>query len=400
MQSCDYLIVGGGVIGLSVARELRARLPKARLILLEKEAGPGFHASGRNSGVLHAGFYYSADSLKARFTREGNRLLHEYCLDKGIPVNRCGKLVLARNESEAAQLDVLLSRARANGVELTAVDEKEAREIEPRARVFGNRALWSPTTSTLDPLDVLKEMEKELRASGVEFHYQTQFLANRRDHVETTAGKFAAGYVVNCAGLYADKVARAFGFSEGYGILPFKGLYLYSSEPEGSLRTNLYPVPDLQNPFLGVHFTLTAAGKVKIGPTALPALWREQYDWSSRFNLGELTEIAARLGGLFFRAGFAFRRLAAEEVRKASARHMAALASSLATGVDAKHFKVWGKPGIRAQLLNLKQRTLEMDFVVEGDARSYHVLNSVSPAFTCSFPLARHVVEDIQRKRS
>ncbi|NIP72585.1 MAG: FAD-dependent oxidoreductase, partial [Gammaproteobacteria bacterium] len=213
--------------------------------------------------------------------------------------------------------------------------------------------------------------------------------------VRTSAGVFEAGYVVNAAGLYADRIARDFGFSEHYRILPFKGLYLYSDEPPGAIRTNIYPVPDLRNPFLGVHFTVTADGHAKIGPTAIPAFWREQYTGFANFSLGELVDILVRQAGLFFGSSFDFKSLAVEELRKYVRSHLVKLAGALMEDVRPAHYKRWGKPGIRAQLLDVKQRKLEMDFVFEHDDRSMHVLNAVSPGFTCSLPFAHHLCEHI-----
>lgn len=196
--------------------------------------------------------------------------------------------------------------------------------------------------------------------------------------------------------MYADTIGRDFGFSKHYRILPFKGLYLYSNEPAGSLRTNIYPVPDLRNPFLGVHFTVTAKGAVKIGPTAIPAFWREQYKGVENFNSTELIEILFRQAGLFFSSNFDFKRLAWEEIQKYSRSHLVSLASNLLQGVRKSQYKKWGSPGIRAQLLDLRGKKLEMDFVVESDNKSMHILNAVSPAFTCAFPFAEYVCQKIE----
>ena len=201
--------------------------------------------------------------------------------------------------------------------------------------------------------------------------------------------------MVNAAGLYADKIAQDFGFSRDYRILPFKGLYLYSNEPTGAFQTNIYPVPDLRNPFLGVHFTVTAEGKVKIGPTAIPAFWRENYKGLTNFNFNELMEIIFRQAGLFWSSDFDFKNLAFEELKKYSQAKLVSLASSLAEGVGIKSFKKWGEPGIRAQLLNIRDKKLEMDFVTEGDERSLHILNAVSPAFTCTLPFADFACDKI-----
>ena len=391
-RHADFLVIGGGVIGLTIARELKSRYADARVLVIEKEPALARHASGRNSGVLHAGFYYSADSLKARFCRDGNRALREYCEARGLPIRRSGKLVVARDASELPRLDELFRRAQANGVEVERVSEAEALKIEPRVKTY-ERALWSPTTATIDPVRVVEAMHRDAVAAGIEVCTGVAYRGRRQDRVLTSDGALAAGFVVNAAGLYADRIARQFGFARQYRILPFKGLYLYSSEPEGALRTNVYPVPDLANPFLGVHFTVTVDGHAKIGPTAIPCLWREQYGWLENFRAGELLEVLGASVGLLFRAGFDFRGLAREEIRKYHRPHLVAKASELVRGVRREDWKTWGAPGIRAQLLDVRRRMLVMDFCTEGDDASLHVLNAVSPAFTCSIPFSRYVCD-------
>lgn len=388
----DFLVIGGGIIGLSVARELKRRYADCAVTLIEKEPACALHASGRNSGVLHAGFYYTADSLKARFTRDGNRELTAYCDARGIALNRCGKLVVAQSAADLPALDELLRRGRANGVPIESISADDAKRIEPRVRTV-DRALYSPTTSSVDPLRLMQAMEQDAAAEGVTVRHGVRYLGRRTDAIWTSAGAMQAGYVVNAAGLYADQIAHDFGFGKKYRILPFKGLYLYSDEPPGAIRTHIYPVPDLRNPFLGVHFTLTADGHVKIGPTAIPAFWREQYGGPDNFRLTEFLDIAWRQMGLVMRSGFDFTRLAIDELRKASRAQMVARAATLADGVKAAHYRRWGRPGIRAQLADIEQRRLVMDFVCEGDGRSLHVLNAVSPGFTCSLPFARHVCD-------
>lgn len=396
MQTCDFLVIGGGVIGLSIARELRRRRTDARVLLIEKEPSCGSHASGRNSGVLHAGFYYSPDSLKAKFTRLGNERLTAYCEEKRIPLNKCGKLVVAKDATDLPALDELLRRGQINGIELQTMTDIEAKSIEPRVKTY-QRALFSPRTSTVKPLQVIEAMQQDAIREGVTIQCGTAYRGRQNSAVRTNRDTIEAGYVVNAAGLYADRIAMNFGFSEKYRILPFKGLYLYSDEPPGSIRTNIYPVPDLRNPFLGVHFTITADGNTKIGPTAIPALWRENYKGMGNFNVGELVEVASRGLGLLAGAGFDFRRLAVEEVAKYSRRRMVSLASRLAEGVDERNYQTWGRPGIRAQLLDITKRKLEMDFVLEGNDRSMHVLNAVSPAFTCSLPFSSYVCDHIDK---
>ncbi len=382
-------------MGLSLALEIRRRLSAPRVVLLEKEPEVGLHASGRNSGVLHAGFYYGSDSLKARFCREGNRFWTEYCVDRGLPIRQCGKLVVATEPAEVAGVYELIRRGRANDVDVRAVSPEEVADIDPLVRAEG-RALWSPTTSSVDPSALVQSLASDARDRGIEILTSTPFRSVGRQGLETGAGRLSAGYVVNAAGLHADAVARRWGFSQDHTILPFKGLYL-KSRGLLPLKTHVYPVPDLRFPFLGVHFTLAADGAVKIGPTAIPAPWREGYGGLSGFRLAQAVEVGVQGARLFISDAFNFRRLAVQELKKRSRSTLVRMAQRFVrTPVPASGWS-WGPPGIRAQLLNTRTRSLEMDFRVEGDDRSMHVLNAVSPAFTCAQPFAGHVVDLMER---
>ena len=392
----DFLVIGGGIIGITIALELKKRYRDCSVTVLEKEQAPGQHASGRNSGVLHAGFYYAANSLKARLTRDGNRELKEYCLRHAIPVNQCGKLVVAKNEAELAGLDTLFKRGHANSVEVEMISAAEARTIEPRVRTF-ERALYSPTTASVSPGDVMQQLGKDLVQEDIRLFTGARYLHHRNNQVVTSQGSIDAAYIINAGGLYADKIARDFGFSQDYSILPFKGLYLYADAEAGRLATQIYPVPDIHNPFLGVHFTITVDGHIKIGPTAIPAFWRENYTGLNGFNWNEFLEIAGLELKLFLANDFGFRRLAVQEMRKYFRTRLVQLASEMVEGIQERHFRQWGAPGIRAQLINIHTRRLVMDFCFEGDAKSFHVLNAVSPAFTCAMPFSRLLVDEIER---
>jgi len=395
-ETTDFLIAGGGVLGLTLALEIKSRFPDCTVVLLEKEDKTGLHASGRNSGVLHAGFYYSADSLKAKLTRQGNKEMTEYCLSHNINVNRCGKLVVTCNEKELSVLHELASRGKDNGVELEIISEEDARVIEPRVKTF-EQALFSPTTSSIDPRKVMQALSHDANTAGIRILTGVMYESSEGKTHHTNKGKIQSGYFINAAGLYADKIAKHFGFSQGYTILPFKGLYLYSSEPEGSLRTNIYPVPDIDQPFLGVHFTLNADNKIKIGPTAIPAFWRENYQGISGFNFREFAEIFSTEVNLAIHNNFGFRQLAMNEIQTIYTPKLVKLASRMLEGVVAENYRQWAAPGIRAQLVNTRTQQLEMDFRYEGDDQSFHVLNAVSPAFTCAFPFSRMLVDKIEQ---
>ncbi|UCF18239.1 MAG: L-2-hydroxyglutarate oxidase [Gemmatimonadota bacterium] len=394
--SPDILVIGGGVIGLRLALEVKRRAPGSRVTLIEKERRCGLHASGRNSGVLHAGFYYAADSFKARFSREGNARLTDYCAERGLRIKRCGKLVVASDASQLGTLEELLRRAERNGVELQKITASEASEIEPKVKTH-ERALYSPSTSVIDPAEVMSAFAGEAEAAGVDIRTGTAYLGRRNGSLLTGDGPIAAGYVVNAAGLYADRIARDFGFAEHHTILPFKGLYLESRPGSYALNTNIYPLPNLGTPFLGVHLTVTVDGRVTIGPTAVPALWREQYRLFDNFKIREFLQIFGLESRMFLGDRASFRSVALREIPKYYKPRMVRQAAALAHGVRATDFKTWAPAGIRAQLVDLRDYRLENDFRLEGDERSLHVLNAVSPAFTCALPFAEFVADEIER---
>lgn len=397
-RTTDFLVVGGGILGLALALELKRRQEDSSVTLLEKEPACGLHASGRNSGVLHAGFYYSADTLKAQLTREGNRRLAAYCSERGLRLDRCGKLIVAKDADDLPGLEELRRRGNANGVPLEVLSVDDIRRLEPLARTY-EWALFSPTTATVDPAEVVGSLVRDARAAGIVLLTGVAYQGRGRGRgVLTSAGTIDAGYVVNAAGLYADRVARDFGFSERYRILPFRGRYLVAPPGGLSVRTHVYPVPALANPFLGVHVTRCVDGSVKIGPTAAPAFWREHYSGWRNFKLGECLSIAARELGMLVRDDCGFRRLALAELRAYGRPALLRRAAALVDGVRPARFRRWGSPGIRAQLFDVRERRLEMDFRYEGDDRSFHVLNAVSPAFTCALSLAEHLVQRIDER--
>lgn len=395
--SSDILIIGAGIIGITIALEIKKRFPEQSVMILEKESIAGFHASGRNSGVLHAGFYYTADSLKARFCRDGNRAMKEYCIDNKLKINQNGKLVITKNESELHALQTLYERGIKNGVRLDLISAIDARDIEPRVRTHG-KAIFSQDTASVNPIEVLQSLQKKAEAAGVIFSFDEKYLScNKKEKTVTTnKRKISAGFIINAAGLYADHIAKPFGMGLHYDIVPFKGLYLYSDEKVGALKTHIYPVPDLHYPFLGVHFTVTAEGKIKIGPTAIPAFWREQYHAFSRFSAQELCAILSKEVILFAKNQFHFRTVALHELKKYSKQFMANQAAYMLDDCSVAHYKTWGKPGIRAQLIDTRNYTLVTDFCFERDDYSLHILNAVSPAFTCSFPFSAFLVDQLQ----
>ena len=375
-------------------KNLKERFPESSIVVLEKEKEVAMHSSGRNSGVLHAGFYYTANSLKAKFTKDGNAALKEFCKIRGLKVNECAKVVVAQNEEELLGLKELKKRGETNGVELNWMSSDDLEYKYQNIKTY-KQALFCPSTATVNPKEVTLEFKKYIEELNVEVLLDCKYIKKlESNEIVTTKGTFKAKKIINCAGLYADKIAKNFGFSKEFVIIPFKGIYLKDKNNISNLQTNIYPVPNLKNPFLGVHYTLTVDNESKIGPTAIPAFWRENYKGFDNFSLSEFIQIIFYEAKLFLTNAFGFRQLAWSEVKKYNLSHLKGLATKLTQNMDHMGYDSWSTPGIRAQLLNTNTLELVQDFVVEGDENSVHVLNAVSPAFTSSIPFASWVVDE------
>ena len=394
-QSVDVAVIGGGIVGLALADAWLAREPGASVVVFDKEDHLGAHASGRNSGVIHAGFYYAPESLKARLTRQGNELLREFCEERGVRVRETGKVVVITNEDQHPALLELHRRGLANGVELELVDETGLYELEPLARTIG-AALWSPNTAVANPLGVVEALAARVRERGGRVELSTAVTSAGRGWIRTAGGaRINVGHVINAAGLYADEVAHWFGFGTEYRMLPFKGLYWYGTWEANRLRRHVYPVPDARNPFLGVHLTVTVDGRAKVGPTAIPALWREDYGGIAGFDPAEALKIAGLYPRFLTSKHHDIPGLLRSELPKYSRRHLVEQAAALVPSVTPATFSIRGRTGVRAQLLHKPSGRLEMDFIVEGDADSTHMLNAVSPAWTSSLAVGKYVVDGV-----
>ncbi|MFI5323745.1 MAG: L-2-hydroxyglutarate oxidase [Thermodesulfobacteriota bacterium] len=394
IDGCDVLVVGAGITGLATAHELVER-GADDILIIDKEPGPGAHASGRNSGVLHAGIYYSPGTNKARFCVEGNRLMKEYCREMGLTLKESGKVIVPVSREKEDALDELKRRADSSGARSLIIDQKELLEIEPHAAPR-EKALYSPDTAVVDPVEILNEIKKELEEGGrVRFLFGVSFFDLKETHTAvTSAGNITFGKLVNAAGTYADRVAAAFGVGGNYRVLPFKGTYKKLKKEKSYLvRGNIYPVPDLRNPFLGVHFTRSAHDDVYMGPTAIPAFGREEYGFLDNLSLESLS-ILFRDGMLFF-TNDAFRAAALTEIRKYSADFLLKEARGLVPDVGISDVENTPKCGIRPQLVDWPAKKLVTDFVIIKDGDSLHILNAISPAFTCSMAFARHTVDTL-----
>jgi L-2-hydroxyglutarate oxidase LhgO len=387
METASILICGSGVVGLTTARDLVAA-GYDDILIIDKEPEAGRHASGRNSGVLHAGIYYAQGSLRAQSCLKGNKRMKEYCREHGLPLVETGKVIVARDESELPTLRELYNRASQNGAKVDLIDDRQLAEIEPNAKSAG-QALFSHYTAVVDPKAILKSFQEELRATGkVRFRFGARFTGLARGEgkrlvVRTTDGDISCAFFLGAAGAYGDVVAHAFGLGRDYQLVPFKGIYkkLKKDAPH-TVRGSIYPVPNIKNPFLGVHFTRGVHGDVYLGPTAIPALGRENYGILAGID-GEAPAILLRDALLFFR-NKKFREVALEEPRKYSFNYFFNDARKLVKELVPSEVEDSPKAGIRPQLVNVRKNELVMDFVIEGTEASVHVLNSISPAFTSS----------------
>lgn len=396
MRRADIVICGAGVLGLTLAREL-VRRGASDVLLLEKEQDLGRHASGRNSGVLHAGIYYAPGSARARTCLAGNRLMRDYCLEHGLPLLQSGKVIVAQAAEQLEILRELHRRALANGSPVRLVDERELADIEPNARSV-ELALYSPETAVIDPRSILECLAAELEASGkARILRGTAFTARpKAGVVSTTGGDLACRLLVNTAGAHGDRIARSFGLARHYRLLPFKGVYRkLRPERADMVRGSIYPVPEISNPFLGVHFTRCAGGDVYLGPTAIPAFGRENYGILSGLDR-EAPEILLRDAWLFLRNP-KFRSIALEEPRKYRFARFFRDASRLVKALDPSDVEPSPKVGIRPQLVDLRTSELVMDFLLERGEDSLHVLNPISPAFTSSMAVAAMLADEVQR---
>ena len=390
------IIIGAGIIGLSIGISLLESNPQNKVFIYEKEDSLGVHASGRNSGVIHAGFYYSPDSLKAKFCVDGNKELRKMCSSAGLPINEVGKVVVSKNDEEDIRLQELHRRGIENGVELELLDSKFLSRIEPAAQT-NEHFLFSPNTAIASPSHVLAFMHKEfLRLGGTLVRSKNVTLSLYGDEVLVVIDgkRVSPGMVVNAAGTGALNLAKSVGVGQEYINVPFKGVYRVSTGDTPALRRLIYPVPHPINPFLGAHLTLTLDGRIKIGPTALPVLGGERYNFHSKLRITEVLESVKGMYSIATGREHNLFEILKEDFPK---NYTKILINEVANLVPAiKMIKKWQKlpPGIRAQLVNANSGKLEQDFIVVKDKNVVHILNAVSPGWTCSIPFARWVVDE------
>ncbi|WP_435156624.1 L-2-hydroxyglutarate oxidase [Haladaptatus sp. DFWS20] len=399
MTHHDIVIVGGGCVGLSVAKHLADRTDRS-VAVLEKEHHLAEHQSGRNSGVLHPGFNYPPGSQKARFATEGTRRMKAYCVEHDIPCDELGVLVVATNDREEARLYELADQATANGVEWEILDSQAAiREHEPHA--VGQAALHAPEAASVDSQQYVYTLARDVQNAGVSLYLGHAVTAVRHTdfgyRLTTSNGTFEADYLVNAAGLHADTLAHELGVGEEYQVVPFRGEY-YELTPEKAdlCQSMIYPTPDPDLPFLGVHYTRRADGKVIVGPNAVLAFGREAYE-NTQFDLNDLQETLTYEGFWKLLASSTMLSVAWEELNK-SYRKEKFVEASQKLVPDVRESDLHSSyAGIRAQLVSDDGELVKDPLFIDTDD-AVHILNAVSPGLTSSLPFGEHIAETLETK--
>ncbi|MEJ7760632.1 MAG: L-2-hydroxyglutarate oxidase [Gemmatimonadaceae bacterium] len=390
----NFAVLGGGIVGLSTAMALGQRFPTARIVVIEKENRWAAHQTGHNSGVIHSGVYYRPGSFKARFCREGNRSMVEFCRANDIPHEICGKVIVATEPAELALLETLYQRGVENGVEVHRMGPDEVAKVEPHVRCL--KGIRVPSTGIVDFAAVARAYARIVEENGGELRLSSEVVSLRADsrshQIETTAGTFEARFLINCTGLHSDRIARMAGVDPGARIVPFRGEY-YELRPERRhlVRTLIYPVPNPDFPFLGVHFTKMIDGSVHAGPNAVPGLMREGYlksDFSFRDSLETL-----RYPGFWRLARRHHAEGRREIIRSFSKAAFVRSLQRLIPEITADDV-VPTHAGVRAQAL-LPDGKLVDDFLLVPGVRSMHVCNAPSPAATASIEIGIAVADSL-----
>jgi L-2-hydroxyglutarate oxidase len=394
MERFDCVVIGGGIVGLSVAWAILGRRPDVRIAVLEKEAAWARHQTGRNSGVIHSGIYYKPGSLKAKLCYEGNRRMVEFCEQYGIRYDRCGKVIVATTASELPLLEKLYERGIANGLALRKLSASQVKEIEPHVSCMAG--IHVPSTGIADFVGVCQKLAELVSVRGGELRLGTRVqgfhVSDSEAVLETSRGTLVARWAVNCAGLHSDRVAKLAGAEPGARIVPFRGEY-YELRPErlSLVRNLIYPVPDPNFPFLGVHFTRMIDGSVHAGPNAVLSLKREGYNRTS-FNLRDFIDTMTYVG--FWRLAAKHAKSGLEEMYRSFSKQAFVRSLQRLIPEIREEDLVPGEAGVRAQALRADGSLVD-DFLIVNGLRVIHVCNAPSPAATASLEIGRIIAEKV-----
>lgn len=393
----DFTVIGGGIVGLSVGHAIQEKFPQAKLLLLEKETALAAHQTGRNSGVIHSGIYYKPGSYKARFATAGSRSMRKFCRENGVEVDICGKVIVATKPEQLPLLDSLLERGRQNGLDLQKLTSDELVEREPHVR--GLAAIDVPMAGIVSYKQVAEKLAEKIRERDGEIRLDTkvQAIAETADGVviDTSRGTFRSKFLVNCAGLHSDRIAKMAGYPLEMKIVPFRGEY-FKLKPEKRylVKHLIYPVPDPKFPFLGVHFTRMIDGEVDAGPNAVLSLKREGYK-KTDIDWRDMAEIFAYKG--FWKIARTYMKVGLEEmIRSASKKKFVASLQELIPEIKEEDL-IPGPSGVRAQALTVDGKLVD-DFHLVFGKNCLHVCNAPSPAATASLEIGKEVAGKVAER--
>lgn len=388
----DYCIIGAGIVGLAIAHKVSKIHPKARLCILDKETGPAQHQTGRNSGVIHAGVYYTPGSLKATLCRRGVPATVGFCTKHQVAFEQCGKLIVAVDQDEEKRLNDLFKRGQENGIQVKRISQAELAEREPNVKGLG--AIFSPSTGIVDYAGICHKLVELLKNQGADFRFSTEItgLLENTDEaiVETNQGRVRAKHIIVCGGLQSDRLADMMGLADDFRILPFRGEYFKLHEKHNDIVKHLiYPVPKPGLPFLGVHLTRMVGGYVTVGPNAMLSLGREDYK-RSFFEPADSWRTFSYPG--FWRLINRFKRAGLSELHRTFSKsaYMKEV-HRYCDLIDVKDLLPY-RTGIRAMAVDRQGNMLD-DFLIKKTARAVHVCNAPSPAATSAFAIADHLFE-------
>ena len=391
----DFAIIGSGIIGLTLAFKLKQKFNNSKIAIFEKEPNSISHGSGRNSGVLHSGIYYEPGSLRANLCVTGVKELKEYIKSENLWINECGKLLLPTSEYSYSNLENLFNRAKKNGVEINKIKNEEIKRIEPNTNCQFEYGLHVPFTSVADPKEVSKSLIENLKKMNVEINYNSKILKISEQKLFTQNNTIEAGHIFNCAGLFADEIAKNSNLEFRYSFLPFKGKYWKITNKSFKLNHLVYPIPDLRYPFLGLHSSHNRHGDFYIGPSSTPVFGREQYNGILGDNLKESISLIFNFSKKIIFNENKLRTLALQELSLLTKRGFFNQIKKMFDNINPNDLELSDqKVGIRSQIFDPQSKNLVNDFVVINQKNTTHVLNAISPAWSASFAFADHLINE------
>jgi L-2-hydroxyglutarate oxidase len=391
----DFAIIGSGIIGLTLAFKLKQKFNNSNIIIFEKEPNSISHGSGRNSGVLHSGIYYEPGSLRANLCVKGVKELKAYIKSENLWINECGKLLLPTSEYSYSNLENLFDRAKKNGVEINKIKNDEIKRIEPNTNCQFEYGLHVPFTSVADPKEVSKSLIENLRKMNVEINYNSKILKINEQKLFTKNDTIEAGHIFNCAGLFADEIAKNSNLEFRYSFLPFKGKYWKIKNKNFKLNHLVYPIPDLRYPFLGLHSSHNRYGDFYIGPSSTPVFGREQYNGMIGDNLKESINLFFNFSKKIIFNENKLRTLALQELSLLTKHGFFNQVKKMFNNINSDDLELSNqKVGIRSQIFDPQSKNLVNDFVVINQKNVTHVLNAISPAWSASFAFADHLISE------